>query len=155
MRRCRCYEECQGPSHTGYIIIHTISIHQFRERSRKTLGGSLSCINQGSLLSRRIQSEDGFGLGNHWTCVDVWVSRIGTGRVRSCKRYFGCHIHVHTLVPRRIQSEDGFGWDNKWTCVDVWASRIGTYRVWNTGLPREKNMYYWLLLFIMKRKSEN
>jgi hypothetical protein len=24
--------------------------------------------------------------------------RIGTGRVRDCKRYLGCHIHVSTLV---------------------------------------------------------
>ena len=79
------------------------------------------------------QSEAGVCDHNQWTCVHVWARSMGTGRVRSCKCYLGCHIHANTLFSWWIQPDDGVCGDNQWTCVHVWSRSIGTGRV---GLGR-------------------
>ena len=41
-----------------------------------------------TLVSQTIQTEsEGSGSDNQWTCVHVWASRIGTGRVQADESY--------------------------------------------------------------------
>jgi hypothetical protein len=55
-------------------------------------------------VSRTIQPEVGdSGCDNQWTCLQVWVRSIGTGRVKTGENYLDCHIHVDTSVSRTIQ----------------------------------------------------
>ena len=136
------FEEVQTPHTLGgwsYILILYINsdkevvshleVELYKPRRYISLATD-SRIHVDTLFSWRIQPEAGFGCDNQWTCVHVWTSNKGTGRIRSCENYLGCHIHVDALVSRRVQLESGFGSDNLWTCVHVWASSICTGRVW-------------------------
>jgi hypothetical protein len=54
-------------------------------------------LHVNALVSRWIQPEaGGCGCDNQWTCVHVWASSIGTGKVQTGESYLGCHIHVNT-----------------------------------------------------------
>jgi hypothetical protein len=81
----------------SYLKCHQIWLHtwttSYCEIGFCKLGDSIYCNNWGC------------GCDNQWTCVDVWSSIIGTGRVQTGERNLGCHIHVDTLVSRRNQPE--------------------------------------------------
>ena len=90
----------------------------------------------------RIQSEPGFVFDNQWTCVYVCESNIGTGRVRGCKGYPGCHIHVDTLVSCRIQTKTGFGCDN----FIYFEQSENHVLLWTTDKVRTKENTYIILV---------